>query len=84
MIPGRNFFPNQQGYNGIGQCIDVEFMDNAPKADNRTAADNTPDFKRSGKYLIHSTRHLIRNTNQQVRYDTVNSLVKLSNRKGST
>ena len=84
MIPGRNFFPNEQGYNGIGQTIDIEFLDNAPKADNRTAADNTPDFKRSGKYLIHSTRHLIRNTNQQVRYDTVNNVVKLANRKGST
>lgn len=84
MLPGRNFFPNQQGYQGIGQSIEVEFMDNAPKADSRTASDNTPDSKRSGKYLIHSTRHLIRNTNQQVRYETVNNLVKLANRKGTT
>ena len=84
MLPGRNFFPNQQGYQSIGQSIDVEFMDNAPKADSRTAADNTPDAKRSGKYLIHSTRHLIRNTNQQVRYETISNLVKLANRKGTT
>ena len=80
MLPGRNWYPNSMGYHAIGSTIEMEFMDNSTKADAAEAADTTPDYKRSGKYLVHSTRHMFRNNAGKVRYETINNVVKLSSR----
>lgn len=77
-VPGRNFFPSQKNMT-IGNTIEIDILSNNDLRKGMSARE-LKDQKRSGKYVILSSRHHFVDN----RYSVDLTLGKLGNRSGTT
>tara|TARA_B100001109_G_C18848031_1_gene467834 strand:+ start:46 stop:1434 length:1389 start_codon:yes stop_codon:yes gene_type:complete len=77
-VPGRNFFPSQKCMT-IGNKIEIDILSNNDLRKGMSSSE-LKDQKRSGKYIILSSRHHFVNN----RYSVDLTIGKLGNKQGNT
>tara|TARA_E500000331_G_scaffold16174_1_gene14264 strand:- start:2026 stop:3411 length:1386 start_codon:yes stop_codon:yes gene_type:complete len=85
-VPGRNFLPlpgDQYANTGIGNVIEVEFIDNEPIVKGKDYSKHV-DKKRSGNYLIKSIKHVVQREGVKAQHVCYLNCIKLTNREGAT